>query len=332
MSKANPRVSVIIPVYNGERFVAEAISSVLAQDYTDFELIVVNDGSTDNTLSVLKKFGTKLKIINLPHKGVSRARNAGIQASKGEFIASNDSDDLWEPTKLNRQVAYMDAHPDVGLVYSYSTNFTGKSEGAVALVKKVDFEGHIFKDLVTKNSFASPTALYRKAAYDKVGPYDESLQAMEDYEFNLRFSREYKIGRIPHSLLRRRIHPHSFYSSGYDNQYTYQLPVYERLLDNQEIARALETTKKAFMSSFILKFIYRDLYEGRQELIKDKLATLKEYSPTLTLWASFLSRWKIKTPMAWQPFIPEFASWSADVRHKAALFAARKHQKAQETV
>src|SRR6266536_344562 len=100
MSKTNSRVSVIMPVYNGEKFVAEAVGSVLCQTYQNFELIVVDDGSTDTTTTILKRYGRRLTLIQRPHVGVATARNAGIQASRGEFVALIDSDDIWEKPKL----------------------------------------------------------------------------------------------------------------------------------------------------------------------------------------------------------------------------------------
>lgn len=318
MNRKAPRVSVIIPVYNGAKYVAESVASVLAQTYRDLELIVVDDGSTDETQKVLAQFGSKITVITLPHTGVSYARNQGIASSTGEFIAMQDCDDLWEPSKLSEQIAYLDAHPEMGLVYCYSTNFTGKDAGNVALVKKLDFEGDIFVDLVTKNSFGSPTTLFRKVALDQVGLYDESLIAMEDYEFNLRFSRKYKIGRVAKSLVRRRIHPDSFYSCGYDNQYIYQLPVFEKLLDDPEVTRLLHTTKRVFMTAFILKFVYKNLYDQNIDVIAAKLADLKRYSRLHFVLAKILVAFEIKAPLLWQRLLPEFAVWHADVAHRAA--------------
>lgn len=319
-----PLVSVIIPVFNGAKYVGQAIASALDQTYSNYEIIVANDGSTDDTAEVLKQFGHKITVLHLNHAGICAARNAAIQKSKGEFIALLDSDDLWEPEKLQEQIDYFKAHPEFALVYSYSTNFTNEAEGDVALVKKIDFEGDIFKDIFFKNSFANSTIVMRREAFDAVGGYDESLKAMEDYELNLRISRAYKIGRVPESLMRRRIHPDSFYTSGYDNQYTYQLPVYDKILSNKAIEAELGTAKANFMRGFILKFIYKNLYDEHPEFIDQKIKDLAHYAPGSVDQANKLVASRDISPDIWSKLIPEFEVWQADVAHKAALFKNRR--------
>lgn len=317
-------VSVIIPVFNGAKYVGQAIYSALGQTYDNYEIIVADDGSTDDTAAVLNQFGDKITVLRLNHAGICATRNAAIRESNGEFIALLDCDDLWEPEKLQKQMAYFKAHPELALVYSYSTNFTNETEGDVALVKKIDFEGNIFKDIFFKNSFANSTIVMRREAFDTVGGYDESLKAMEDYELNLRISRKYKIGRVPESLVRRRIHPDSFYTSGYDNQYTYQLPVYDKLLSDKTIATELGITKNDFMRAFVLKFIYKNLYDEHPEFIAQKLKDLVHYAPNSVELANKRVTSHDISPDTWGRLIPEFDAWQADVAHKAALFKNRR--------
>jgi glycosyltransferase involved in cell wall biosynthesis len=324
MITSNSRVSVIIPVFNNAQFIAEAIQSVFDQTYTNYEIIVADDGSTDNTLEVLKRFGDRVTVLALSHQGVCATRNEAINQSHGEFIALLDADDLWESRKLERQVAYLDQHPEFALVYAYSTNFTGKNEGNVALVKKLDFEGDIFKDIFTKNSFANSTIVMRRSVFDEMDGYDESLTAMEDYELNLRIARKHQIGRVPESLLRRRIHPGSFYSSGYDNQYIYQLPVYDKELSDPEVERIIGTNKRDYMSSFILKFIFKNLFDERPQFINQKLKDLEKYNPAEASLARRLVAAHDVSLESWQPLVPEFDSWYADVRHKAELYKNRR--------
>ena len=114
-----PRVSVIIPTYNRADLLGEAIDSVLAQSYQDFEMIVADDGSTDETAMVASKYGDKVRFLALPHRGQPAApRNAGIAAATGEYISFLDSDDLYLPDKLALQVPALDENPKVGMVYS----------------------------------------------------------------------------------------------------------------------------------------------------------------------------------------------------------------------
>src|SRR5437867_2556724 len=112
-----PCVSVVIPVYNGERYLADAIQSVLDQTYENFEVIVVDDGSTDESAAVAKRFGEAIRYVHQANGGVSKARNTGIAEARGVYLAFLDQDDLWLPDKLSVQVAYLDSHPEVGAVY-----------------------------------------------------------------------------------------------------------------------------------------------------------------------------------------------------------------------
>jgi glycosyltransferase involved in cell wall biosynthesis len=324
MDTKHPRVSVIIPVYNGSQYLAEAVESVLAQTYTDYEIIVADDGSTtDSPRGALEKFGDKVTLLEFPHRGICATRNEAIQKSQGELIALLDSDDLWLPNKLELQVAYLDEHPEYALVYSYSTNFTNESKDEVALVKKVDFEGWTFVDLFTKNSFGNSTIVMRRAAFDEVGGYDENLKAMEDYDLNLRLSRKFQIGRVPESLIRRRIHPGSFYTSGYDNQYVYQLPVYDKYMSDPEVEKLVGTSKLDYMTSFIAKFIFKNLYDERPEFIDQKLKDLEGYSPEKAQQARALVEAGDVSLESWQPLVDHFETWYQDVKHKAELFKAR---------
>lgn len=127
------KVSIIIPVYNGERYVSEAIDSVLNQTYKDFEIIVIDDGSKDDTLNILRMYGEKIRWESQENKGQASAINEGIKMAKGKYIAYLDADDVCLPERLKIQVKYLDEHPDVGLVYAdfYQTDENGKIRRAV---------------------------------------------------------------------------------------------------------------------------------------------------------------------------------------------------------
>lgn len=318
--ETTPRISVIVPACNSEKYIEDALDSVFAQTYTNYEIIVANDGSTDHTPAILDRYGAKIQTVHLAHRGVSAARNRAIKQSQGELIALLDSDDMWEPTKLEKQVAYMDAHPEYALTYTYSTNFTDRADHNVALVRKMDFEGRIFKDLFTSGNPTTSTVIMRREAFDAVGGYDENLVAAEDYELNLRLARRYQMGRVAESLLRRRIHPDSLFSSGYDSQYTYTLPVYEKLLSDPAITQELGVDKMDYLGSFVCKFVFKSLYDGRLESLAEKLGALEAYDPKRARQARILVAKHDISPESWEPLIVAFEPWYADVKHKAALF------------
>lgn len=144
-----PKVSVVIPMYNASRFICETIQSVLNQSYTDYEIIVVDDGSTDNSLASLDKYRGQIRILTKTNGGPASARNEGINAAGGEFIAFLDADDIWLPNKLAVQVEYMGGHPDIGFSYAQVRCFSTSQSGMKIPRRELicDLEGSVFRDL-----------------------------------------------------------------------------------------------------------------------------------------------------------------------------------------
>jgi glycosyltransferase involved in cell wall biosynthesis len=201
-----PRVSVIIPTYNRAHLIGQAIDSLLAQTYHDFEVIVVDDGSTDNTQAVLSRYGDRITYIFQKNAGPSAARNTGIRASKGELLAFLDSDDMMSPTKLALQVAYLEAHPEVGVVYS-GWQYLSEDGTTVQGEVRPDREGEILKDLLVEGYLFPPVAaLMRRECIDRVGVFDESLPTYEDPEFWIRIALAgYRFGCIEQPLCQWRM-------------------------------------------------------------------------------------------------------------------------------
>ena len=195
-----PKVSVVIPTYNRGWVLREAIDSVLAQDYTDYELIVVDDGSTDNTREILDSYGRDIIVLQQPNQGVSAARNRGIAESRAQLVALLDSDDIWLPQKLTRQVAFFKSNPDALIC---QTEETWVRNGVRVNPKK---RHHKFSGMIFEPSLAlclvSPSAvMIRKTLFDTVGLFDESLPACEDYDLWLRVSCRYPVFLIDEPLI-----------------------------------------------------------------------------------------------------------------------------------
>ena len=186
-----PLVSVVLPVFNGEAYVADAVSSVVAQDYRPLEIIVVDDGSTDRTREIVREI-SEVTLIERAHDGAGAARNAGVRASKGELIAFIDADDLWTPTKLTRQVHALNADPSLEAVFSQLTEFRGD-----------DAETH-------SPPVAAPTVatmLIRRQSFERVGLFDETAATLEGVDWALRAGEQSLRSRVlPEVLYRRRIH------------------------------------------------------------------------------------------------------------------------------
>ncbi|MEJ2683892.1 MAG: glycosyltransferase family 2 protein [Candidatus Sulfobium sp.] len=207
-----PSVSVIIPTHNYSNFLHESVESVLAQTFSDFELIIVDDGSTDDTVDVVKRFlrDRRVRYIYQDNKGPSAARNAGIKAAAGEFIALLDADDVWLPTKLERQIQLSKDEPDAALIYCMVEHIDehGKSLPCITWPRK-DYA--TYKDLMyipwVEGSCSS--ALIRKSIFDEVGLFDESMTGVEDTNMWIRILRHHKSACVKDILVKIRKHLNS---------------------------------------------------------------------------------------------------------------------------
>jgi glycosyltransferase involved in cell wall biosynthesis len=199
-----PIVSVIIPTYNRAALLKRAVDSVLGQTYQHFELIVVSDGSTDNTDEVIKSFNDN-RIRYLKHgksRGASAARNTGIKASKGKYIAFLDDDDEWLPKKLEKQVLLIQSLPDkFGMVYCWMDYFDESGK----LIKKhhPKLKGYVFPHVLDAQRIGGcPTLLVHREVIEKIGGFDESLPRGNDGDFIRRVCKEYEVDFVPEVLVR----------------------------------------------------------------------------------------------------------------------------------
>lgn len=199
-------VSVIIPAYNVAGFVADAIRCALTQTRPPHEIVVVNDGSTDDTARVLDRFGDQIRVISQPNAGLAAARNAGAAAARGEWLAFLDADDLWHPTKLEHQLAVAQDHH--ALIYSDRMNIG--DIGDVPLVQSLGValrEGDIFEALLTTGNFiTASSAMIRADVFRALGGFDPHLRAAEDWDLWLRVAADHPVGvcRVP--VVSYRIH------------------------------------------------------------------------------------------------------------------------------
>ncbi|NJP08450.1 MAG: glycosyltransferase family 2 protein [Leptolyngbyaceae cyanobacterium RU_5_1] len=177
MSNGRPTVSVIMPCYNQGHYLDEAVASVLAQTYQSFEIIVINDGSTDpETTRLLKHYEKPNVIIHTANQGPSAARNTGIQQARGEYILPLDSDDRIAPTYLEKAVHILNTEPDAGIVYSQAEQFGDKSG-------LFDVPAYSFPEILLGNMIFN-SSFYRKVDWEKVGGYNENMVwGWEDYDF-----------------------------------------------------------------------------------------------------------------------------------------------------
>lgn len=203
-----PLVSVIIPNYNYAHYIGEAVESVLRQTYQPLEVIVVDDGSRDDSLSVLEQFGNKISLLTQQNSGVSAARNFGASQSSGELIAFLDADDVWLPEKIEKQVRLFNEDPAIGLVHVGVEDIDGG--GSVVCRHLSGLHGNVSKDLLL---FEKPVilgggsgAVVRRELFQSVGGFDTRLSTSADWDFHFQVCLNSEVGFIPEVLLRYRVH------------------------------------------------------------------------------------------------------------------------------
>lgn len=197
-----PEVSVVIPVHNGAAFVSKAITSVLGQTFRDFDLLVIDDGSTDETASVVNSFDdTRLRYFHQENRGISPTRNVGIKRSSGRWVAFLDCDDFWFPTKLEAQLAVARTRPNAGMIYCSAELRT--ANGEVLRHYPATVEGRPLDQLLIGNciSGSASSAMLRRDILDQIGYFDEQLPVCEDWELWLRAARATDFAKVDDPLV-----------------------------------------------------------------------------------------------------------------------------------
>jgi len=200
-----PRVSVVIPVRNGAKFIRQTIESVLQQTFQDFEIIVIDDGSTDRTLDVVSAFkNSKIKTFSYSNSGLAASRNRGFQHATGDFIAFLDADDLWTPDKLEAQLKVLGKNPKAAVAYSW-TDLINEAGENVGVGNRPLHQGNVYKNLLMGNFlYHGSNPLIRRAALEAVGGFDAKFAGVEDWDLYLRLAATYDFAvvRRPQILYR----------------------------------------------------------------------------------------------------------------------------------
>ncbi len=194
------KISVIIPTYNREVTLERAIKSVLAQTHRNFELIVIDDGSTDNTSLIIDKYNRKIRYFSKLHAGVSSARNLGLEKSEGTWVSFLDSDDYWLPGKLERQMEYLTNHPGMMIVQT-EEQWIRNGVPVNPMKKHKKHSGWIFRYCLPLCIVSPSAVLIHQKVFNDVGVFDESFPVCEDYDLWLRIAIKYQIGLIPEKLI-----------------------------------------------------------------------------------------------------------------------------------
>ena len=262
-----PKVSVIIPVYNSKQFIGQTIDSVFNQEYQDFEVIIVDDGSCDGTEKVISKYKDRLTYIRKENEGISIARNTGIEQTRGEYIAFIDHDDIWLPEKLREQISLLDNNKEIRICFSdaYIIDEKGRRNGTLFKISP-PYSGMVFRQLLEENFIPVITAVVKKEVFKGTGLFNPRYRIAEDWDFFLRVSKRYPVAFINRPLAEYRIHAGSF-SRQRDIMLTEAISIMNKYTGSLDktTARTVEMRKRKFQ--FNLGVIY--LQEGMRNKARD---------------------------------------------------------------
>lgn len=198
-----PTVSVVLPTYNQARYLPHALDSVLGQTWRDYELIVVNDGSTDDTAQILEVYQERheFKVVHQDNQKLPRALNTGFRVAQGRYLTWTSSDNIMLPRMLETLVQMLDCHPEIGLVYA-DWEVIDEGDQVLGEVQTLDFDRH----LLMRTNYINACFLYRRACQEKIGLYDPEYIHAEDWEYWWRLSRSFDLMRVPQVLYQYRVH------------------------------------------------------------------------------------------------------------------------------
>ena len=258
----NPKVIVLMSVYNGEKYLNEAIDSILGQTFQDFEFLIVNDGSTDKTGEILKSYNNpRIKIINNKKNiGLTKSLNKGLKLARGEYIARQDADDISMPERLEKEVEFFEQNRNVGLVGTDYFMINEKGE-AVHIVKCLNGCRELKVKLLEGNQFGHGSVMFRRECIDNIGTYREEFKLAQDYDFYLRIAEVYDVENISEPLYKWRINIES-------------VSVKKKVLQDKYASLAIELAKE------------------RGQLGKDKLQSLKREEINNFLDSYLISKYK----------------------------------------
>lgn len=276
-----PRVSVNIPCFNSEKYIAETIQSVLDQTFEDFEVIVVNDGSSDKTGEIVKSFSDpRIKYYAQENIGLSRTRNRQLELSSGEFIAFLDHDDIWMPQKLEKQIPLFEKNPNVGLVYCDTVFFQGKKDLYSVYSKEKPHRGRVFRELLSRYFLSMETVVIKRQALVGLDHwFDDALTMAEEMDLFLRIAYQWELDYVDEPLAKWRMHneseshKHSYLIArekeiileklsrlfpDFENQYAQEIKEQKKMIDYHWALSMWEKGDKAKAREYLRPYVFKE--------------------------------------------------------------------------
>jgi len=296
-----PIITVLMSVYNGQKYLQEAIESILSQTFTDFEFLIINDGSIDSSSEILHKYAqedNRISIVNNERNiGLTKSLNKGLRLAKGQYIARMDADDISLPKRLEKQVEFMEKNPCIGLLgtFARAIDIHGKE---FAQLRYPESHNEIVLRLIKDNLFCHGSVVFRRECFNKVGSYRELFLSAQDYDLWLRISEHFKTANLPSFLYQLRRSKESITRRRMDQQILFHLLAVElakeRRLTGTDSLQEFETNDiksylqykyhvapvviKAFRSECFMGYFYESM-------------RVKDYVSAITLWfRAFLIR------------------------------------------
>ena len=217
IAKAAPKVSVLMSVYNGELHLREAIESIFSQTFGNFEFVIINDGSTDTSQELIDSFSdSRLVVIKQENMGVTKSLNKGLKIARGEYIARQDADDISLSDRLEKQVAYMDAHSEIAVLGGAAIAISNSGQ-VCGCMQRPESHEELVSRIYKENPFIHPTVMYRREFIEALGGYAEDFLRAQDYDLWLRGYRFWQFHNLQEPLIRYRLSRirmrNAFYSS-----------------------------------------------------------------------------------------------------------------------
>ncbi len=294
-----PLISVIIPAYNAERTLQETVDSVQNQTFSEIEIIIINDGSTDQTWNLIQSLDDlRIRAFSYENGGVAVARNRGISHATGEFVAFIDADDLWTPDKLELQLDALKQHPEAGVAYSWNY-FYYESTGNRVSGHGANFEGDVYAPLLQNNFLENGSnPLIRRQAIEQTGEFDSTFPHCADWDFYLRLAAQWHFVRVPKHQVIYRQSSHSMSSTKVNEIERQCLEVVEK---SYQAAPAEYQSLKNKSLAWIYEYCTQQYLQSSDDLTGVQTATQKfwkavQLHPQVLLegYGQSLTRWLIK--------------------------------------
>jgi len=290
------KVSVIIPAFNRARYIRQTVDSVLNQTYTNIETIVVDDGATDETREILESYTGKIKILEHPgrqNRGQSASINLGLDYASGEYVAILDSDDYFEPNKIELQLEYLELHPDIGLIYCNGTAVDSNGEFLHDIYAPGHREYNNPENVLLNCYFLLPNnSLVRMSVFKKAGSFDESLRAAQDHDMAIRIAEVTRLAYLDKSLFHYRRHDESISKNNAATRWNNGFLILEKARNRYPYSPSVIRRRKA-----VLHFrLFQCALENKSRLKSLPHLTLAGLYDPVRAWAILMGRERISSP------------------------------------